>query len=107
METSITIFGVSLENNTRAQLLHQFEADLDGSVQKTIVTPNPEMLVLARGNKFFREALNKADIRLVDGFGLVLAVWQIFGAKLERYPGVEAVQDIITIAAEKRGPLSG
>ncbi|HBW73906.1 MAG: Glycosyl transferase, WecB/TagA/CpsF family [Candidatus Magasanikbacteria bacterium GW2011_GWA2_45_39] len=101
METSITIFGVSLENNTRAQLLHQFEADLDGSVQKTIVTPNPEMLVLARGNKFFREALNKADIRLVDGFGLVLAVWQIFGAKLERYPGVEAVQDIITIAAEK------
>lgn len=101
MEKSITIFGVSLRKQSKAEILKQFEAGLDGRTQRIIVTPNPEMLVLARGNKLFRETLNNAAIQLIDGFGLVLAVRLFFGVKLERYTGVSAVRDIVALAAQK------
>ena len=101
MEKSITIFGVSLEKQTKVCILEQFEAYLDGLEQKIVVTPNPEMLLLARENKKFRDVLNNAAIKLIDGFGLVLAALLFYGKKFERYPGVEAVKDIITIAVRK------
>lgn len=101
MEKSITIFGVSLRQQSKVEILKQFEADLDGSTQKIVVTPNPEMLILARKNRIFREALNNAAIQLIDGFGLMLAARLFFGVKLERYTGVSAVRDIVALAAQK------
>ncbi|MBI5229937.1 MAG: WecB/TagA/CpsF family glycosyltransferase [Candidatus Magasanikbacteria bacterium] len=101
METSITIFAVSLENKTKAELFELFKACLNGSKQKMIVTPNPEMLVFARKNKLFCAVLNHAAARLIDGFGLTLAARLFYGITLERFPGVSAVRDIIIIAAQK------
>ena len=101
MGKSVTIFGVSLESQIKAEILDKFEACLDGSEQKIVVTPNSEMLLLARINNKFRDALNNAAIRLVDGFGPVFMARLLYGVRLKRYPGVDAVGDIITLAARK------
>ncbi len=39
----------------------------------TLVTPNPEQVVLTRSNPLFQTALQKADVRIPDGIGLVYA----------------------------------
>ena len=45
-----------------------------------VVTPNPEMLVLAQKNNEFKNILNSADLAIPDGIGL------IFAAKILRQP---------------------
>jgi len=38
-----------------------------------ITTPNPEQVVLAQEDKEFKEVLNKADLNICDGIGLLWA----------------------------------
>jgi len=42
-----------------------------------VVTLNPEMVMEAESNAEFRSALNRADIRVPDGAGLIWAHWYI------------------------------
>ena len=44
------------------------------SGQNKIFTPNPEMLVKAQKDEYFKKVLNSGDLNLCDGFGLWLAV---------------------------------
>lgn len=46
---------------------------LDEDTPHTIFTPNPEMLLLADKDKYFKEILNSADLVVPDGIGVVLA----------------------------------
>ncbi len=79
-----------------------------------IVTPNPEQLVYAQKDNHFAQILNDADIALPDGIGLVLAM-RILGLSsvlcpmsyvLRRIPGVEFMEDLVAMAAEKGYPVA-
>jgi N-acetylglucosaminyldiphosphoundecaprenol N-acetyl-beta-D-mannosaminyltransferase len=62
-----------------------------------IVTANPEILLLARKNKTYREAISSADLRTVDGFGLFL-VSSVLRRKSERLTGVELSEHLLQFA---------
>lgn len=65
-----------------------------------IVTPNPEMTVLASKNKEFKKALNGAKIALNDGVGVGVAA-RILGQPLrERIPGVDLVESLCRKVAD-------
>lgn len=65
-----------------------------------IVTPNPEMVWLARERKDFTEALNGADLVIPDGIGIIYAA-RILGAPLpERVPGIELASFLLSEAAK-------
>lgn len=63
-----------------------------------VVTLNPEILLEARRNTTYREALNQADLRIVDGVGLGL-FGRLRGARPSRVTGVELAQALIEQAA--------
>ena len=67
---------------------------------KQLVTINPEFLVEAQHNQAFRECLNQADLRVVDGFGLVLA-GLLYGRRLRRLTGVQLVERASEGASKK------
>src|SRR3989344_2634176 len=67
---------------------------------KQLVTINPEFLVEAQHNQAFRECLNQADLRVVDGFGLVLA-GLLYGGRLWRLTGVQLVERASEEASKK------
>lgn len=48
---------------------------------RLVVTPNPEMIVEMSKNKEFEDVLQKADYRLVDGFGLWFSLKYLWGEK--------------------------
>ena len=63
--------------------------------QHKIFTPNPEMIVKAQKDEYFREVLNSGDLNLCDGKGL-----EMF-AKIKRITGVDFMQEICKIAEEQ------
>jgi len=66
-----------------------------------VVTPNPEICLAAQGDAAFLEILNRADLAVPDGFGLLL-VARILGAPLrERVTGVDLMNRIAEAAATR------
>lgn len=66
-----------------------------------IVTPNPEILVMASKNIDYQKVLNKAEIALADGIGVIIA-GRILGKLLkERITGVDLLESLCLCVAEK------
>lgn len=63
--------------------------------QHYIVTVNPDFLVKARRNAEFREILNRADLNVADGFGLILASRFLGRPLKERVAGVDLMERIL------------
>lgn len=72
MET-INILGVNISRVRMRQTVQMIENFLKNGAQHYIVTPNPEFLMAAKKDKEFKKILNKADISLPDGAGLLWA----------------------------------
>jgi N-acetylglucosaminyldiphosphoundecaprenol N-acetyl-beta-D-mannosaminyltransferase len=93
----MNVLGVRVDTMNSTEARDKMRVFLT-SGQHKIFTPNPEMLVKARQDKYFREVLNDGDLNLCDGFGL-----SVF-AKTERLPGVDFMFEICRLAAgEGRG----
>ena len=95
-KTKISILGVSIDRISRAQARSKVEDYLHSSTSHIIFTPNPEMLVEANHDVYFREVLSKADLSLCDGFGLRMA--SLF--RLQKISGADFVHDIFELARE-------
>lgn len=71
---TIKIFDMDVFSSSKNELLNLLTTHL--KTQKTllsVVTPNPEQIVLSRNNHAFLDHLQSADIRIPDGIGLVIA----------------------------------
>jgi len=68
---------------------------------RQLVTVNPEFVIQARRNDTFRAVLNRADLVLPDGMGILWAA-RILGQPLrERVTGVDMTQRVAGLAAER------
>jgi len=66
------ILGVKIDVVTYEQALKKIDVFL-ASGRHHVVTPNPEFVLEARSDREFRDIINKADMAIPDGFGLVVA----------------------------------
>jgi len=69
----IDILGVKIDNFSKFEALGVVERFLSDGGQHYIVTPNPEMVVLAQKDTEFKKILNEADLAIPDGSGLIFA----------------------------------
>ena len=91
------ILGVRLDNINKNQALKKVADFLDSKNQNKIFTPNPEMLVDASCDDYFKETLNSSDLNICDGFGLSL----FSGFKLKRITGVDFMLSICELAQKR------
>jgi len=54
------------------KIFDRIDSFLLSKKQHYIVTPNPEFLVKAQEDREFKDILNKADLAIPDGIGLIL-----------------------------------
>ncbi len=93
----IDVLGVGFDNVTMEEALSMAA----GLRQAYVVTPNPEMVWLARKNEEFRKALDGAAISLPDGIGIIYGA-KILGRPLKcRVPGIEFATAYIRILASE------
>jgi len=90
-ETSI--MGIPFADGGKALIYQEIRRKLGAGERIRLATPNPEFLVLADRDPKFRTTLQKFDIRVPDGAGL------IWIAKLFKKPLVERVSGVDTMDA--------
>lgn len=91
------VLGVGFDNITMDEAVEMAMSIRGGYV----VTPNPEMVWLAKENVEFKSALEGAALALPDGIGIVYGA-QILGKPLKmRVPGVEFAENMF----KKMAPL--
>ena len=87
--------GVRVDKLPPAEALGKAREFLRTGGQHKIFTPNPEMLVKANKDEYFRQVLNAGDLNLCDGFGLRLA------SGAQRITGVDFMLELCKLAAER------
>ena len=138
----LTLLGIHISTDSKIDLLQQiadYLHNLKSEKPLTIVTPNPEQIVIAQENPEFREILNSADISLPDGVGIIWALK--YRGRTTEYrrqypedrktdrsfpssdlsairhpssvirhpetlPGIEFMEDLVRLAAEKGYPIA-
>lgn len=99
------ILGIGITTSNRSNILEYLIKFLEKSANTKgkmyIVTPNPEMIVLAYKNSNFKKALNDAQIAIADGIGLKIAA-KIFGKNIkERISGISLMESVCSLVLEK------
>lgn len=92
----MNVLGVKVDNLTPAEALFEARDFLYDGKQHKIFTPNPEMLVKAQKDEYFKKILNTGDLNLCDGFGISLFF------KIKRIPGADFMLELCQLA-EKEG----
>ncbi|MDQ3699494.1 MAG: WecB/TagA/CpsF family glycosyltransferase [Chloroflexota bacterium] len=92
------MLGVRVDDVTYNEALARCVAFIRSGEKRYVVTPNPEFVVLARHDAAFRDVLNRADLSIPDGGGLLLAA-RLFGEPLrEPVRGTDLCYGLIEIA---------
>lgn len=96
------ILGVNFTNAKEDEVLEYILQGLEKDISKYfIVTPNPEILILARGNEQYKKILNSAKLALPDGMGVMIA-GKVIGRELkQRIQGVDFVESLCRAVEEK------
>jgi len=100
-DNKVKILGVRVDSTSLKEVLNIVAQRIVRGQKTVIFTPNPEFLVFARENPWFKRLLNSADILLPDGIGLVLAA-KILGKPLKgRVAGADLVEELLKLADKK------
>jgi N-acetylglucosaminyldiphosphoundecaprenol N-acetyl-beta-D-mannosaminyltransferase len=88
---AVNVLGVDVHAVTYDQVLDQIGRWIRSGESHQIATVNPEFVMAARTDPAFRHALEKADLRVADGIGLLWAA-RLLGDRLpERVTGSDLV----------------
>ena len=101
------LLGVKIDNVDMDEVLKKVEIFFTDGRQHHIVTPNPEIIILAQKDKEFEKILNGADLSLPDGIGTIWAS-KFFGEPLKgRITGVDLTEKLLVPHNLKRIFLLG
>ncbi len=95
------ILDVNFDTYTMEEAVEKALSLLESDNHHMVVTPNPEMVMLAREDKGFCDVLNKATLCIPDGIGVVYAS-KLNKVKItERVGGCDFTQNIFKKAKDK------
>ena len=92
--TVCNILGVPINNVNLNEALGLVLLYLEHNEKKIIFTPNPEFIMNALNDKDFMEILNKSNLNIPDGIGVVIGAKMLGYNIRERVPGFDLIQGI-------------
>jgi len=98
MSNTISILGVNIDKITLDEAVERVKSFLKNDATNAIYTPNTEIVMLARKDCEFKNLLNRADLIIPDGIGLVYASRIKKKPLPERVTGVDLSNKILEIA---------
>lgn len=91
------VFDIPISSDPLAVIVTTAAGFLQSGAGHRIYTPNPEMLVAAHRDQYFKEVLQDADLNICDGKGIAM----LSRGKLQRIPGIDFMQRVCEIAAQE------
>jgi N-acetylglucosaminyldiphosphoundecaprenol N-acetyl-beta-D-mannosaminyltransferase len=96
------LLGVGITIVSKQEVLEYIITGLQKSTEKYyVVTPNPELLVIANKDSLYKNVLNSAKLALPDGIGVLLAGQVLHKRLKERITGVDLMEMLCKGVAEK------
>ncbi|MDD3284558.1 MAG: WecB/TagA/CpsF family glycosyltransferase [Patescibacteria group bacterium] len=95
------ILTIDIDNITLKETLKKIENFVDDDKQHYIVTPNPEIVLKAQKDSYYRAVLNNADISVPDGTGIILASWVIGNPIYKKITGIDLCWEICKLSSQK------
>jgi len=96
----LEILGIKIDNLTKTEILKKIQDFLNSHKNNYLVTINPEFIIYANKDQEFKNILKEADLKVVDGFGLILAAW-LKGKKIKtRLAGSDLTIEICRLAEQ-------
>ena len=98
---SYRVLGTPIHAVDRPQAVAWIDAWIAVGVGGHIVTINPELIMRARGDRSFREILERSKLNVPDGMGTVLAGRLQRVDVPERVTGVDLIWDLAALARDR------
>ena len=98
------IFGITLDDFSCGAALARCETWLNGNSFHRIATVNPEFLLRAKEDVAFARNLRLADLRVVDGFGIII-VSRLHGKIIHRCSGADLMTSLLAQAEREHHPV--
>lgn len=76
---------------------------IDSKQEKIISTINPYSFIIAEKDKIFKQALQKSEILLPDGQGIVWAIKFLYNIKIKRITGYDLFTHLMKMLELKKG----
>lgn len=105
MRDTVNILGVNIDRSGMDEAVERAISFLNEGRPHSIYTPNPEMIMHAFRHKGFMEVLNRADMVVPDGIGVVYASRLLKKPVKERVAGFDLSLQLIEYAAKNRIPI--
>lgn len=87
----INILGTLFNDVNMKEAIQECNSFLNSDKLNYIVTPNPEIVMVARKNLEFKEIINKADLVIPDGIGVIIASGILKRPLKERVAGFDLI----------------
>lgn len=100
IDETVEMFGVSITGTRKSQVLKKIFVQRKELLH--LATVNPEFVMEARKNAAFNSMLAQTDLKVADGWGVVLATRLLSGQAIDRITGFDLVREILT-RADTRG----
>lgn len=98
----VIIMDVPVHPVMNINMHEQLDEMMAGPGVQSIMTPNPEMVMIAQKNKDLMYALRASDLVIPDGIGLIIASKiQNIGLR-ERVTGIDTMDKVLQICHEKQ-----
>ena len=103
---SIDVLGVEFSDVTPEQAVGIAKEAISRNNKMYVVTPNPEIVWMARENEALKSALNGAGLVLPDGIGITIGA-KILGTPLRggRVPGIDFASALLDEMAQLGGSV--
>ncbi len=95
------ILGAKVDSITSDEAIRRIASFLNEAKRHFVATPNPEIILYAHKHAGYRAILNKADLALPDGAGLLWAARYQGEPLKERVSGTDLAPEICRLAAER------
>lgn len=102
MLSSAKILGVRVDRVSMDETVAMAGRFLASEKQHIIATVNPEFILEARRNPKFREVLNRADLAVADGVGIVILSKVMGWGIRHRVTGVDLCSRLFALAEQER-----
>ena len=99
------VLGVGFDNVTKAEAVERALELIDAREGRYVVTPNPEIVMLAKENPALKEALAGADIVLPDGAGIIKGAAILGRPMKEKVPGIDFACGVMARLTERGGSV--
>jgi N-acetylglucosaminyldiphosphoundecaprenol N-acetyl-beta-D-mannosaminyltransferase len=101
MKDRFNIFGVPIDKVTMKDAVKRAEDFLKEDRLHIVATPNAEIIMMAQKDEEYKDILNKTDLNVPDGSGVVFAS-KVYKEELpERVAGFDLMMELLKIADKK------